>query len=203
MKIQNDILRFLILNPNIEHLDFTFLRYAISPKEYRVAFVRNVQFEKIIIRTKEFKNSSAGASYDYGFDLFELSPKFSISNWRDQALLIHECTHAVIDMKKIGHHSGHEDEAVAYLAEAIFLESSKKPALTKQAIRTESHKIAQSILNSGNKKVPDTDAQKLVAEVARHPMYKSNPMYNSNRFEGGISHTIMRIGPKLSTIWGR
>ena len=192
MTLKHDIMVFLLTNPNVQKLNFQFLRYKISSKEYSDALYSALQTDEIIIRTKGATGPAAGASYDHSYDSFELKPNFSISNWRDQGFFIHESTHAVLDMKNIGPHSGHEDEAVAYLAEAIFLESAKKSPLGDQSIRLISQSIAKGLLASHQKKVSDADAKKLVREVAKHPMYQSSTLYNSNRFNRSLIHRILR-----------
>ena len=192
MTIKHDILVFLLTNLNIQQLNFEFLRYKIFPKDYSSSLYLALQSDNILIRTKGAAGPSAGASYDPSYDSFELRPNFSISNWRDQGFFIHESTHAIVDMRNIGPHSGHEDEAVAYLAEAIFLESSKKSPLGNQSIRMISHSIAKGILSSRQIKVSDADAKKLVSEVAQHPMYQSTALYNSNRFKRDLIHRLLR-----------
>ena len=192
MSTKHECLVFLLTDPNIQKLDYTFLRYTIAPIEYRQYLYTAIQKDDIIIRTKGASGPQAGASYDHSYDSFELNSNFSITNCRDQAFFIHECTHAVIDMKNIGKHSGQEDEAVAYLAEALFVESSKKNPLGQESIRILAHKIAKDLLKSRKKKVLDTDARKLVQEVARNPMYNTIALYNSNRFNRGFIHWLLR-----------
>lgn len=192
MTIKNDILVFLLTNPHIQKLEYRLRWYTIAPKEYRYGLYGAIQKDDIIIRTKGASGPKAGASYDYSYDSFELTPNFNITNWSDQAFFIHECTHAVIDMKNIGKHSAHEDEAMAYMAEALFLEAAKKPPLGKQSIRKLAHQIAKQMLKAHKKKVPNADAGKLVKEIAKHPMYKTTALYNSNRFNRGFIHWLLR-----------
>lgn len=190
--IKHALLVFLVTEPHILKLDYTLLRYTIEPDEYRYNLYKAIQRDDIIIRTEGAAGANAGASYDLGYDSFELPSNFSIARRRDQAFFIHECTHAIIDMKNIGDHSGHEDEAVAYLAEALFLESFKKEALSKHPIRKMAHKIAKDLLKTGGEKVPDADARKLVHEVSIEKSYKTRAKYNSNKFDRGFIQWLFR-----------
>lgn len=125
------------------------------------------------------------------FDSLELSPSFSIGSSSCQAFLVHECTHAHIAIQNIGAHSGHVDEAIAYLAEAIDLESSTQPPLGGQPLRALSHVIAKAVL-SGNYIVPATDVAALTAAVAATPHYLTTVSYVSNGFKRGVIQRILR-----------
>ena len=190
--IKHEFLVFLVTEPHIRKLDYSLLRYTINPDDYRYDLYKAIQRDDIEIRIEDGSGGSARASYDFGYDSFELPQDFSITRWRDQAFFIHECTHAIIDIKNIGDHSAHEDEAVAYVAEALFLESLKKDALSGHSIRTMAHKIAKDMLKTGKKKVADTDAEKLVNEVSMEEDYSTRVVYNSNKFDLGPIRWCLR-----------
>jgi len=196
MALKADILSFLRTNPNVGRLNFEFKTPLRSYKVYPSAYAKDVadaiDKEDIIIRTKGAPSAGAGAGYDLNYDSFELSPTFSIGNWRDQAFLVHECTHAHLDIQSMGNHSGHENEAVAYLAEALFLEFAGNPPLGTEAIRVVAHSIAKGVVGKGSYTVPATDTGPLVAEVAKHPNYSSKVIYNANGFKRSMIHNLLR-----------
>jgi hypothetical protein len=190
-KTKRDCLVFLLTDEGIRPLNFEIWTYRIASTDYSRSLYRAIQRGDIIIRTKG-PMGSAAASYVTNYDSFELERNFSIANWRHQGYFVHECTHAVIDMMNIGHHSAHEDEAVAYLAEALFLEASRRRPLGDDPIRAVSHRIAREILAAPQKKVSDIDAENLKNEVAKHPAYRSIGSYNSNRFERRWYEDVLR-----------
>src|SRR6266850_7997865 len=135
MSIKTDLVAFLRGNPHLNRINFAFDTFKVYPTAYKIDVADAIASEEIKIRKKGGSSLAAGASYDMNFDSLELSPTFSILAARDQAFLVHECTHAHLDIQNIGTHSGHQDEAVAYLAEAIFLEAAGQPPLGSETIR--------------------------------------------------------------------
>lgn len=190
MPIHTDIAAFLRSNPHVARINFRFDTFKVWPGAYQTDVANAVATEEIKVRLQG-AGAGAGAAYDMAYDSLELSPTFRIANVRDQAYLVHECTHAHLDIRATGSHSSHANEAVAYLAEAIFLESQKQPPLGTQKIRAESHRIARLVL-AGAYQVKPTDAAALTAEVARHPHYASKAHYHSNGFKRGIIHQLLR-----------
>ena len=134
---KSDIVCFLKMNPFISRLNFSFLSYKVYPTAYQKDVAEAIHSEEIKIGTGV--SPGAGANYYNEFDRLELLKTFDIKSRREQAFLIHECTHAHLDIQRFGSHSGHENEAVAYLAEAIFLEAAGGPPLGTEMIRVVSH----------------------------------------------------------------
>jgi len=196
MTLKSDIVNFLRTNPNIGRLNFEFktsLRsYKVYPSAYSKDVADAINTDAIIIRSKGAPSAGAGAGYDLNYDSLELSPSFSISNWRDQAFLVHECTHAHLDIQGLGSHSGHENEAVAYLAEALFLEAAGNSPLGSETIRTVSHGIAKGVIAKRTYGVAATDTASLVAEVAKNPHYSSKVIYRANGFNRSWVHNLLR-----------
>ena len=192
-QLKHNILVFLCTNKNIAKLDFIFRFNRIKPVDYSQRLYRAIQRDDIIIRTKGAAGPQAGASYDVGYDSFELKPNFSITNWRDQGFFIHESTHAVIDLKKIGKHSAFQDEAVAYFAEALFLEALGMSPLSSHHIRKISHEIAKDFLKGKTAAVPLKKIKELEKEVKKVPMYRNGRReYNSNGFDRPWYKTLLR-----------
>jgi hypothetical protein len=191
MAVVADIVTFLRGNTFINRINFEFGTFRVYPSAYQRDVADAVNSGAIKVRTKGSGSAAAGASYDMAYDSFELSPSFSVTNTRDQGFLVHESTHAHLDIQNLGSHSASENEAVGYLAEATFLEAAGAPPLGTEAIRVEAHRIAKTLL-AGVYKVPAADVTSLTAEVAKDPHYASTVTYNSNGFNRDLIHRILR-----------
>jgi hypothetical protein len=191
MALQADIVQFLRTNAYINRLNFAFRSFKVYPSAYQKDVADAIASGEIKVRTKGASSAAAGASYDMNYDSLELSPMFRLTSSRDQAFLIHECTHAHLDIQNTGAHAGHENEAVAYLAEAVFLEAAGQPALGPETIRTVSHRLARLVL-ARTYMIPPADATALVSEVSKHPNYSTTAKYNSNGFNRSLIHRILR-----------
>ena len=141
--------------------------------------------------------SGAAATYYFDLDRLELSPTFTLSKSDDRGYLVHECTHAHLDIQNLGKLSGYENEAVAYLVEAVYLEALGSPPISSIAIRIVSHRVAKTIL-SGTYTVPAKDADELVKKVAADPHYSSPVLYESNGFKRSLFRGLLRDLPKRS-----
>jgi len=191
MALKDDIVTFLRTNASIDKINFSFGKFKVYPSAYKKDVADAVDSGEIKVRAKGTVSPAVGASYDMSYDSFELSPAFVITTVRNQGFLVHESTHAHLDIQSLGSHSGHENEAVAYLAEAVFLEAAGAPPLGSEAIRVESHRIARIVL-AGTYSVPPADASALVLEVAKDPHYASTAVYNSNGFKRSFIHKLLR-----------
>jgi hypothetical protein len=177
-KLSRNISWFLVTNPAIAKINFKFKRYKVYPTAYRSDVAYALKGEKIQVRIKNLK-AGLGAQYYYGLDELVVPPTFNLNNYRDQAYLIHECTHAHLDIQNIGAHLLQENEAVAYIAEAVFLEAIKQKPLGTRKLRTLSHEIARKIIG-GTYEVSAGEADSLIKEIFKHPDYIKPAMVNSN-----------------------
>ena len=94
-------------------------------------------------------------------------------------------------MRNLGAHSAHLDEAVAYLAEAVFVEASGHQPLGPEAIRVVAHEIARRVL-AGTYYVPAADSTRLVRAVAADRLYTGTTVYRSNRFNRSFIERVLR-----------
>jgi hypothetical protein len=191
MAIKDDIVKFLRTNSILNRVNFAFSTFKVYPSAYQKDVADAIDSGEIKVRTKGASGPTAGASYDMKYDSLELSPTFSIASPSDQAFLVHECTHAHLDIQNSGSHSGHENEAVGYLAEAVFLEAAGQPPLSRAAIRMVSHSLAKKVL-SGTYWISPTDAKRLTGEVVKDPTYSTKVLYNSNGFNRSWIHKVLR-----------
>jgi hypothetical protein len=176
--LSRDISWFLIKNPAIGSINFKLRSFKVYPTAYRRDVAYALKGERIRVRIKKL-DPGLGAQYYNGLDELCLSPSFKLSNYRDQAYLIHECTHAHLDIQNSGYHLFHENEAVGYVAEAIFLESIRKQPLSQHRIRLLSHEIAKRIL-AGQYVVSEPDTKALVLEISKHPGYTKRLVMKSD-----------------------
>jgi hypothetical protein len=180
--LKTDIVTFLKTNAAVNKLNFALTPdLRVWPDGYKTAVASAISKEDIKVHPVGGSAPAAGATYYPDFDSLDVSPSFSTASWRDQAFLVHECTHAYLDVLDLGSISNHENEALAYLAEAVFLEASGKPPLSTDTIRLVSHRIAKGIL-AGTYWVSSADAADLVKEVKTNPLYKSKVFYQSDGF---------------------
>ena len=194
MAVQDDIVRFLRSAPSLTRINFEFRSFRVYPTAYQKDVADAIASGAVMVRTKGASSPAAGASYSINYDSLELSPAFHIGSIRDQAFLIHECTHAHLDIQCTGIQSAHENEAVAYLAEAIFLETLKQPPLGTESIRIVSHRLANMVL-AGTYTVSRVDTDALVSEVSKHSHYATTVNYISNGFKRGLVQQILRNLP--------
>lgn len=191
MALKDDIAIFLRGNAYINRINFLFGRFKVYPSAYQKDVADAVASGEVKIRTQGTSSAAVGARYDMNYDSLELISSFSVANPRDQAFLVHESTHAHLDIQNLGSHSAHENEAVAYLAEAVFLEAAGQPPLGRETIRVVSHRIAKTVL-AGTYQVPAADVAALTSEVAKDRHYITTVKYDSNGFNRNLLHRILR-----------
>lgn len=165
--------------------------YNIRPSDYTLV-ANAIRDGDIIVRTEGVRGHDAGAAYDFHYDSLELPSGFTLTSSRNKAFIVHECTHAILDIRNFGRFSNYENEAVAYLAEAIFLVASSQPVLGSSNIRSISRRIAEDFVRSLSRTIPSRDFLQLVTAISRHPHYESSTNIRSNRFNRSLIHEIFR-----------
>ncbi len=124
-------------------------------------------------------------------DLLAFGYGFDIKDYHWQASLVHECTHAHLDIQSFGAHSLVDYETVAHIAEAVFLEAIHRQARDSQSpVWLTSQDIAKRILN-GTYSLTNDDVSPLVAELQKVPAYR-NQMIDSNGFNRSVGDKIWR-----------
>src|SRR5262249_44605772 len=123
------IIKFLITNEQIKKINFAFSsndRYRVYPSAYSKDVANALISGAIKVKTQQSLQQGAVASYDQRLDRMDFGPGFDLGDYHSQGDLVHECTHAHLDIQGIGLHPCEQDEAVAYVAEAVFLEGLRK-----------------------------------------------------------------------------
>lgn len=188
-----DIATFLRTNPNIGKLNFCLVStLRVYPTAYSKDVADRIDSGAIKLLVGKGISAGAGATYDMVYDTLAVSATFSVASPSDQAFLVHECTHAHIDIQNIGSHSAFDSEATAYLAEALFLEASAQPPLSSHKVRTTAQAIAKSMLATSAYIVAPADASLLVSAVKAEPLYAGRKPYDSNGFKRGVVQNLLR-----------
>lgn len=178
------IYQFLKTNKTIDRINFAFKgeerTYNVYPSAYRVDVADYIKDEKIEVERGKIDNLETNAEYKYGgwsHDTLVFSNGFDISNHIDQGYVIHECTHAYIDIQNIGVHSKFEDEATAWLAEAVYLCALGK-AKKDIPLRVKCSEAAQKIL-SGQYTVEKDYSVPIIREVAKVYNHTTTKIYSN------------------------
>lgn len=190
MLTKSDIVFFLRSHPAIAKINFTFGSFKVYPLAYWSDVAHAIGSGEVELLVKPLPPTIA-ASYDVLYDQLTIAPTFGLVSIPDQATLVHESTHIYLDILKIGWHSRHVNEAVAYLAEAVFLEAGGHSARAPKSISAISHTIARSIL-SGTSSVTPADVALLSGTIASHPHYSTFPKYVSNGFDRDLLRNLLR-----------
>jgi len=180
-KLRSGVVKFLKTDLGIRKINFALPSagsvFRLWPDAYK-GVGEAISTEQIRLVQKQLP-AGVGAQYDPGLDTLRLRVGFDINNKRDQAFLVHECTHAFFDIKNLGQHLKSSDEAAAYLAEAILLEAGSQPPLGTEQVRQVSHPIAKTVIK-GQYWISDADFKALSAAWARSEGADPKTMFNSN-----------------------
>lgn len=204
MNVRDQVVRFLRTHPSINAVNFQFRGYKIWPAPYRTDVANAVASGDIKLGTAV--DDGAAATYRMDQDRLEISPTTNFASLRHQGYVLHECTHAVLDMRSVGEHSGFDDEAVAYLAQAFFLtrtlgDAGATPDLPVPlynddedgvGIYREAKRIAAKAMRTGAYYIEEQDAVSLVLQIANQPIYQKQPRYLSNRFKRNAWRSFLR-----------
>lgn len=206
--LKRKVIHFLTTDPAIAKIDFTFLgRYRITPNGYRRDVAGAIFRGDIIIGNHV--TGGAGASYRPETDSLELQAQkpgdpdqFATPSFK--AILLHECTHAQLDMQRLGEHPFFEEEAAAYTAEALYTIHAGTHISFKQAPKIEEsmYKVANAILQCKSPGHEATDMKPLeaalIAAIRQHPHYHNKPgTLDSNGFDRSAWHNLQRNHPAL------
>ena len=205
MNRRDHVIQFLKTHRSIDAVNFKFRRYKIWPDGYRKNVASALASGDIKIGSAV--NDKAAATYRQDQDRLEISLTTNFASTEALGLILHECTHAIIDMSAIGIHSGYEDEAVAYIAEALFLArtegqdrgtphdpvplSANSP--DGEGIRKEARRIAEKALRNNTYCFDVKDGANLVLLISEHPHYiERSKRYPSNRFHRNLFYNFLR-----------
>jgi len=131
MPATKDDLLSVLRNPRISNIDFHVGHCHVSGTGYELVAAA-IEDGRISVETGE---SSEWAAYGVGTNTFFVrrSQSFRLS---DQALVVHECTHALLDIRNAWKFTDLSSEAAAYLAQVVFLYLNKADMTVPRNIST-------------------------------------------------------------------
>lgn len=175
MSLKEDVVNFLRTDPNIAKVNFEFDGFRVYPSAYTADVADAVAKGRIGVRTSSALNKGAGASYDPKFNEFNLAPGFNLTKIEHKTLLLHEATHAHMDLQAVGRMAREKAEAIGYLAEAVFITAAGYNPLSAWGteggfLRQQAAMMAEGVLG-GAYAVPPSSAAALVGTVRNEQHY--------------------------------
>jgi hypothetical protein len=136
-------------------------------------------------KIKVVYSNKIGADAKYRYTSNTLSLGFQVVDTSDkEALIIHECTHAACDIAGKALLVTHS-EAAAYVAQCLYFYYINETALANGNTPTFKLPILQAAWDVAtkarqNSSLSNKDIEKLLAEIAKHPMYKDRATQDEN-----------------------
>ena len=174
--LASQIYLFLTTNKTIDRINFAFKGeeriYKVYPSAYKIDVANFIRDEVIEVKRDNISSQNymeSDAEYKSGgwsHDTLVFIPTFNITTPINQGIVIHECTHAHIDIQNIGSHSRFEDEATSWLAQAVYLCALKKYETKNKPLLEKCEDAAIKIL-SGQYWVEKDYSVPIIREVAK------------------------------------
>ncbi len=117
MSIEQQVINILQL-PAVGYINFTADGFSVTPAAFRLLCVRIRSGVPSVIPV--VLPAGRDAVYDFEGDRLLISNALPMALTNSQALIVHECVHALSDVRKLPQ-KVHFNEAVAYLAQTIFM----------------------------------------------------------------------------------
>lgn len=166
----------ILAKPEVAKIKFTLGPVTIEPHSF-------TQVEESILNGKikvvfTPKLPANNAKYRYTHNTLFLGFMTVGNNIDKQALIIHECSHAAMDIAGKALLVSH-CEAAAYVAQCLFFYYTNEADLSKpgvkptfqSAILQEAWKVAEKARD--HEVLNDEDIAELLKEIAKHPLYKT------------------------------
>ena len=159
--------------PQIARIHFRLGRLEVSPQRLR-GVGQAVRKGRIKIAVAKTGNLLSAAYSPHG-DTLTL-PSDNIASVSSRAAVLHEGVHALVDMYKCKEVTVLNDEAAAYLAEAIFLRASHSwinGGAAEMAIYDAADKVAKAhdLYGKPGVRLSTDDVADLRAAIHKHPAY--------------------------------
>ena len=172
MSMSSTLVSFLTTDPAFKAINFKFFGYKVYPEGYTRDVAGCISDGKSSInqRFSDLGFKDTGGSYFVSNDSYSLSAKFSLNTNYEKIIIAHESTHAPRYYQRLGKVPVPEAEAVAYLAETIFVRTNGWAPLndpttgSPHPIRMAADVAAAAVL-AGAYDVPNGLASAIVAEV--------------------------------------
>jgi hypothetical protein len=162
--------------PRVARIHFRLGRLEISPQRLRgVGKAIKKGDIKVEVHTG---GKLLGAAYDPHDDTL-MVPDDKLASVASQAGVLHEGIHALVDMYKFKEVTVLNDEAAAYLAEAIYLRAAHSwvsgAGAAEMAIYNAADQVAKAhnLYNKRGVRLSNDDIADLRAAIHKHPAYSS------------------------------
>jgi hypothetical protein len=198
VSLQIDVYDFLKRAPAISRINFAYRKFKIYPSGYtddiaKLILDRNI----LLVQASGSLKKRVAASYHSSVDILNVSTDFLLSNQKDCAYLIHECTHALCDWQGLGAVDVKASEGMAFIAEAIYwIASGNSSPMHAGRIREAAFAAAESVLG-GTYAIENALIEDVEARVGAEAHYARKPPAQFNgygkrslgdRFLRAISH---------------
>jgi hypothetical protein len=138
-------------------LNFKFKTYLVYPTGFTKDLADCLTAGKLKVKRRfsDLGFGDTGGSYMPDADHYSISAAFSIKVNKNRIILAHESTHALLDWQRLGKIPDPDSEAVAYIAEAIYVRTMGWTPLVDPAtgaphpIRAAADAAAQAVLAGG------------------------------------------------------
>jgi hypothetical protein len=169
-----DTVAAIFEGPRVARIHFRLGRLEISPQRLRGV---GKAIKKGDIKVEVHTGKLLGAAYDPHDDTL-MVPDDKLASVVSQAGVLHEGVHALVDMYKCKEVTVLNDEAAAYLAEAIYLRAAHSwvnGGAAEMAIYNAADQIAKAhnLYNKRGVRLSNDDVADLRAAIHKHPAYSS------------------------------
>ncbi|CAG5074237.1 hypothetical protein DYBT9623_04999 [Dyadobacter sp. CECT 9623] len=170
--LKDEMVSFLRQDPVVSLINFELRGNPIRSDMY-LAIADRIASGVIKLQMKTVK----GRGGSYLHNQITLPVGFKLNNYANKSIVIHECTHAIIDYHGIGRHDFAEEEACAYTAAGVYWMYYNQFTLNFKY----QTKIAASITIDGVYRVDNQDASSLMTEIRQSDSYKGYSEYDSRQ----------------------
>ena len=166
----------VLSTPEVAKIKFTLGPITISPFSFKQV-TDTIQNDKIKV-VFSAKLPANVAKYRYTHNTLFLGFRTTGGSVDKEALIIHECTHAALDIAGKAVMVSH-CEAAGYVAQCLYFYYKNETELSKPGVKptfpsptlNEAWKVAEKARD--NEVLSDTDIEPLLQEIAKNPLYKS------------------------------
>lgn len=184
MPLEREVSDVLLSSANklkIDKIHFVIEGVTVDPAGLRQIGKRILSGGIEVGRAEGATKGPLGAAYTPALDKLSLSSDLDLTTVIGQAAIVHECTHALVDMRKY-HTTEVVDEMAGYIADAIFMlashHSGTSPDAASRQILTAAAGIVKrlDLINADGKrptKIIFDNYKDLSAAIHAHPAYQA------------------------------
>jgi hypothetical protein len=169
-QIARNIILSVLREPVVSLMDFGVGRLFVPATQYE--WVAKA-IERNFITVREVAGLSGSALYYWGANRIDVPAYSSRPSIGERALIIHECTHAIVDLRKITT-VVHETEGLAYVAQALY--SNLQGSTHRHVVSEDPHDPLswaswQMIFDESKRLANIVKRQRVVTEIEASTLY--------------------------------